>query len=67
MPLIPAIGKVASLKLCLDSFVLAVLGFRISLSTGKPIAALFNYKLDAMHELSAEVRYKYPNAAHHLP
>ena len=57
MPLMPTIGKVISLKLFLDSFVLAVLGFCISLSMGKPIAAMFNYKLDATHELSAEVRY----------
>ena len=56
MPLMPTIGKVISLKLFLDSFVLAVLGFCISLSMGKPIAAMFNYKLDATHELSAEVR-----------
>ena len=45
-----------SFTLLLDSFVLAVLGFCISLSMGKPIAKLFNYELDATDELWAEVK-----------
>jgi hypothetical protein len=44
-----------SFTFLLDSFVLAVLGFCISLSMGKPIASMFNYDLDATSELSAEV------------
>ena len=45
-----------SLTFLLDSFVLAVLGFCISLSMGKPISRMFDYELDATEELWAEVR-----------
>ena len=48
-----------SLTFILDSFVLAVLGFCISLSMGKPIAAMFDYELDATGELFSEVKTYY--------
>ena len=56
LPAIPPVKYVLSFTFLLDSFVLAVLGFCISLSMGKPIASMFNYELDATSELSAEVR-----------
>ena len=55
IPFIPPISNVISFKFLFDSFVLAVLGFCISLSMGKPIAAMFSYNLDATHELFSEV------------
>ena len=65
VPFIPPVHNVMSFTFLLDSFVLAVLGFCISLSMGKPISRMFNYELDATEELWAEVRnmisfrYKY--------
>ena len=55
VPFIPPVHDIMSFTFLLDSFVLAVLGFCISLSMGKPIAKLFNYELDATDELWAEV------------
>ena len=55
-PRIPPASDVMSLTFILDSFVLAVLGFCISLSMGKPIAAMFDYELDATTELFSEVK-----------
>ena len=55
-PCIPPASDVMSLTFILDSFVLAVLGFCISLSMGKPIAAMFDYELDATTELFSEVK-----------
>ena len=55
-PRIPPASDVMSLTFILDSFVLAVLGFCISLSMGKPIAAMFDYELDATSELFSEVK-----------
>ena len=56
VPFIPPVNDVMSVTFLLDSFVLAVLGFCISLSMGKPIAKMFNYELDATDELWAEVK-----------
>ena len=56
-PFIPPVKNVMSVTFLLDSFVLAVLGFCISLSMGKPIASMFNYELDATDELFSEVQY----------
>ena len=55
VPIIPPVQDVMSFTFLLDSFILAVLGFCISLSMGKPIAKMFNYELDATDELWAEV------------
>ena len=57
VPFIPPVNDVMSVTFLLDSFVLAVLGFCISLSMGKPIAKMFSYELDATDELWAEVKY----------
>ena len=56
VPFIPPVHKEMSLTFLLDSFVLAILGFCISLSMGKPISRMFDYELDATEELWAEVR-----------
>ena len=65
-PCIPPASDVMSLTFILDSFVLAVLGFCISLSMGKPIAAMFDYELDATTELFSEVKKTFFNPLYYF-